>query len=134
MSLQLKRNSLDLGVVTANEPAALAFYCATLGLEVVASIPFPGLGVVKKLRCGDSFIKLLVLEKAPVHVVARGGFTAATGYRYCSLSVQNLEALIAKCRADGHPIVVDIREIRPGVKVALVEDPDGNTLEFMQED
>jgi hypothetical protein len=23
--------------------------------------------------------------------------------------------------------------LRPGVKVALVEDPDGNTLEFMQE-
>ena len=39
-----------------------------------------------------------------------------------------------RCRADGHKIVVEVRQLRPGVKAAMVEDPDGNTIEFMQED
>ena len=132
--MQLKRASLDLGIVTANESLALAFYCGTLGLEKIAVLPFPGVGTVTKLRCGDGFIKLLLPDKMPANLVARGGYAAATGFRYCSLSIQNIEVVMQRCRADGHKIVVEVRQLRPGVKAAMVEDPDGNTIEFMQED
>jgi catechol 2,3-dioxygenase-like lactoylglutathione lyase family enzyme len=132
MRLELNRRALDLGIVTADAPAMLAFYCDTLGLTLVAEVPIPG-GVVKKLQCGDSYIKMLVLEEPPKNALHRGGYAGATGYRYCALSVRNLDAVVAACRAAGYRVVVDVRELRPGVKVALVEDPDGNTLEFMQE-
>jgi len=132
MSIQFNKMSLDMGVVTANAETALAFYCDTLGLELAATIPVPG-GVVKRLKCGDSVIKLLILDKAPPHAVQAGGYAAATGFRYCTLSVKNLDELAEKCRVAGYRIAVKPFQLRPGVQVAMVEDPDGNTIEFMQE-
>ena len=132
MTIQLNRKSLDLGILTADARATLAFYGDTLGLELAAEVPVPG-GMVKKLRCGDSFIKILVLDHPPAKSVERGGFAAATGYRYCTLSIQNIDHVVEKCRAGGYRIAVNVRELRPGVKVAMIEDPEGNTVELMQE-
>ncbi len=132
MSIQLSKQCLDIGVVTANAEAALAFYCDTLGLELAATIPVPG-GVVRRLKCGDSVIKLLILDKPPEHAVQGGGYAAATGFRYCTLSVKNMDELAEKCRIAGYRIAVKPFQLRPGVRVAMVEDPDGNTIEFMQE-
>ena len=36
------------------------------------------------------------------------------------------------CRAGGYKVPVEPREIRPGVTIAMVEDPDGNWVEFLQ--
>ena len=132
MAAQLVRNALDLGVVSHDGPASLKFYRDTLGFDQVAEIPMPGLGVVIKLRCGDSFIKIFVLDAAPEQRVCGGGLAAATGFRYFSLSVRNLGELVNACRAGGYKIAVEPRELRPGVMVALVEDADGNTLELLQ--
>ena len=132
MSVQLNRMSLDLGIVSADGAAALAFYCDTLGLALATEISVPG-GAVKKIKCGDSFIKIFVPDQPPTHLVQRGGLAAATGYRYCTLSIRNVDAVVQKCREAGYRIAVDVRELRPGVKVALIEDPDGNTVELMQE-
>ena len=131
MTMKLAKSALDLGVVTADGDRALGFYRDTLGLAVEGEIPFPGIGVVKRLPCGESVIKLLVLDAAPPERAATGGFTRQTGYRYCTISVENLDDVVAACRRDGHPIPIEIRDLRPGVRVAMVEDPDGNTIELM---
>jgi catechol 2,3-dioxygenase-like lactoylglutathione lyase family enzyme len=131
MPIQLERQAIDLGVVTSNGDAMLKFYRDTLGLEEAADIPFPGLGMIKKLSCGDSFIKLLVLDQPADKPPCKEGFTAAEGFRYCAITVKNLDELVATCRQAGYKIVVDISDLRPGVRVAMVEDPDGNTLELM---
>ena len=131
MPAELTVPALDLGVVTADAPRLLAFYRDTLGLAPDGEIPFPGLGVLHRLRCGRSTLKILALERAPAARAARGGFSAATGFRYCTLHVADLDAVVAACRAGGHAIPVDVRPLRPGVRVAMVEDPDGNTIELM---
>jgi len=133
MTMQLAKQSIDLGIVTSNGDAMLSFYSDTLGLSQVAEIPFPGLGTIKKLACGDSFLKLLTLDQPATTAPNKGGFTAAEGIRYCAITLANLDEVVEKCRGEGYKIVVEISDLRPGVRVAMVEDPDGNTLELMGE-
>jgi len=131
MTVALTRDALDLGIVTADGSAALAFYRDTLGLTPDGEVPFPGMGVVKRLRCGRSLVRILVLEQPPPERAEAGAFTDAIGYRYCTLSISNLEEVVEACRAAGHEIALEIRDLRPGVQVAMVRDPDGNTVELM---
>lgn len=131
MHAELRVPALDLGVVTADAERLLAFYRDTLGLAPDGEIAFPGLGVLHRLRCGQSTVKVLALDRAPASSAARGGFSAATGFRYCTLHVANLDELVAACRERGHAVPVDVRPLRPGLRVAMVEDPDGNTIELV---
>ncbi|MEY4015227.1 MAG: hypothetical protein RIS46_223, partial [Actinomycetota bacterium] len=61
-----------------------------------------------------------------------GGITGACGYRYFTLSVSNLEEITNACGTSGYKVVVPPREIRPGISISIVEDPDGNWVEFLQ--
>ena len=130
MAIALAKNAIDVGVVTTNGEKALGFYRDLLGLEPDGEVPFPGIGVINRFKCGDSTLKVLVLENDPAGVLAPGGFIAAPGIRYLTLTCSNLEEVIADCKAAGHNVPVDVRELKPGVKVAMVEDPDGNTVEI----
>ncbi|MCH7958914.1 MAG: VOC family protein, partial [Candidatus Hydrogenedentes bacterium] len=38
---------------------------------------------------------------------------------------------VEACREGGYKIVVPETEIAPGLKIAMVEDPDGNWVEFL---
>jgi glyoxylase I family protein len=88
--------------------------------------------VMHRLTCGTSMFKLVVPAKPPPAVAPPGGIHGAPGYRYWTISVANIETLIAECGAAGHTIAVPITELRPGVTIAIVEDPDGNWVEFVQ--
>jgi catechol 2,3-dioxygenase-like lactoylglutathione lyase family enzyme len=131
MALKLARQGLDLGVVTTNGARMLAFYRDLLGLAVDAELRFPGVGIVHRLRCGESFVKLLVADPAPAQRAPGGGFTAASGFRYCTLAIENLDEVIAACRAAGARIAVEPRPLRPGTRAAMIEDPDGNAIELL---
>ena len=52
--------------------------------------------------------------------------------RYFTIAVDDIAAAVADCEAAGTPIVWPLREIRPGVTIAMVEDPDGSWVEFIQ--
>jgi catechol 2,3-dioxygenase-like lactoylglutathione lyase family enzyme len=147
--MYLQKNAVDLGIVTCNEDAMLRFYRDTLELPLVGEVPVQGVGVIKKIQCGDSVIKLLVLAQPPANTLSKndgpkndgaqnngaenGGvnFAAATGFRYCTFTVQNLAAVVDRCRAGGYRIAVEIVSPRPGLSAAMVQDPDGNTIELM---
>ena len=130
--IQLTKSAIDLGIVVTDGPAALAFYRDTLGFRHEADTPMPGGGTMHRLWCGDSLIKVVVPAKPAAARAAPGGIFAATGYRYWTISVGNLQALTDACKAAGYKVAVEPREIRPGVTIAMVEDPDGNWVEFLQ--
>ena len=132
MGIALTKAGIDLGIVTTNGDAALAFYRDTLGFRQEPDTPFPGGGTMHRLWCGDSLIKIVVPEQAPAARAAGGGPTGATGYRYWTISVSNLQELVEECRNEGYRIRVEPREVRAGVTIAMVEDPDGNWVEFLQ--
>ena len=132
MGVQLTKDSIDLGIVTSDADRALAFYRDTLGLEVEGEMPMPGGGVMHRLRCGTSLIKIVVNGKQPKATAPAGGIGGATGYRYWTISVSNLDELVKSCDEGGHKVVVPAMEIRPGIRIAIVEDPDGNWVEFLE--
>ncbi len=131
MAIQLTKDSIDLGIVVRDGAKALAFYRDTLGFKHEGDMPMPGGGTMHRLLCGTSLIKVIdpgrELEAAP-----GGGIQGAYGYRYWTISVSNLEELTQKCADAGYKVVVPVREIRPGVSISMVEDPDGNWVEFLR--
>jgi catechol 2,3-dioxygenase-like lactoylglutathione lyase family enzyme len=132
VTVALTKSAIDLGIVTTDGAAALKFYRDTLGFTQEPDTPFPMGGTMHRLWCGDSLIKIVVPSDAPPARPAGGGIAGATGYRYWTISVSNLKALVDDCRAGGYRVRVDATEVRPGVTIAIVEDPDGNWVEFLQ--
>jgi catechol 2,3-dioxygenase-like lactoylglutathione lyase family enzyme len=86
--------------------------------------------VMHQLACGDSLVKLVVLPAVPASA-APGGIQGASGYRYFTISVSNLSEVMQACAAAGRKVVVAERELRTGVRIGIVEDPDGNWVEFL---
>jgi len=131
MTLQLTKQSIDIGIVTSNGPAMLQFYRDVLGLKYVRELPLPGGWALQhQFACGDSLVKLLVANTGPTPA-APGGIQGATGYRYFTISVGNLAEILQVCTQHGVKIVLPEREIRPGIRIAIVADPDGNCVEFL---
>jgi glyoxylase I family protein len=130
MAIKLTKDSIDLGIVTTNPEAMTTFYRDVLGFEDGGQMSLPG-GSMTRLHCGTSVIKLVTNERAPATTAPPGGIGGATGYRYWTISVADLPAIVDACEQAGHRIVVPIREIRPGATIAIVEDPDGNWVEFL---
>ena len=131
MGTSLAKDAIDLGIVVRDGEAALRFYRDTLGLEFLATTPMPGL-TMHRLMCGNSMIKIVIPDRLPEAAAPPGGFQAATGIRYWTVSVSNLDQVVADCASGGYRIAVPPREIRPGVRIAMVEDPEGNWLELVQ--
>ena len=52
--------------------------------------------------------------------------------RYFTMQVTNVSEMISACEAADITVVVPESEIRPGVSIGMVEDPDGNWVEFVQ--
>lgn len=136
MLVDLAKSAIDLGIVTGNPDAMVSFYRDLLGFREEPSTPFPsGMGnggTMYRLWCGDSLIKIVAPDPAPAAGPVQGPIAAATGYRYWTMIVHNLAEVMTKCEAEGVNIVVPIREARPGVSIGIVEDPDGNWVEFVK--
>ena len=133
MGVQLTKDSIDLGIVVRDAERSLAFYRDLLGFESAGEMPMPGGGgTMYRLMCGTSTIKLVHPGTEPPAAAPPGGIPGAYGYRYWTISVSNLEEITDAVRAAGHTVVVPARELRGGISISIVEDPDGNWVEFLQ--
>lgn len=128
---QILKDSIDLGIVVCDAERSLGFYRDLLGFEMQGTMPMPGGGTMYRLLCGTTVLKLVHTDPAPSHPVG-GPITAACGYRYFTITVGNLADVTESCRAAGHKVTVGPLELRPGVTISIVEDPDGNLVEFLQ--
>jgi predicted enzyme related to lactoylglutathione lyase len=132
MGVQLTKSSIDLGIVTTNGPAMLAFYRDVIGLQHQGDMPLPGgTGLMHRMLCGDSLVKLVVLPSSPA-TPSPGGIAGGSGYRYWTMTVSNLAEVVRACANAGATVPMSEREIRPGVRIAMVTDPDGNWVELLQ--
>jgi glyoxylase I family protein len=135
MGVELRKDSIDLGIVVKDSAAALAFYRDVLGFDHVGDSPMPGTlsGTMHRLLCGTTLIKLVKLDTNPEASAPPGGIAGATGYRYFTMQVENLAAITQECRDAGARVLVDCAEVRPGVTITMVTDPDGNWVEFVDD-
>jgi catechol 2,3-dioxygenase-like lactoylglutathione lyase family enzyme len=133
MGVQLTKDSIDLGIIVEDGEKSLAFYRDTLGFEHVGDMPMGGGSPMHRLMCGPTLIKVIHPASPPPAKAAPGGIQGSTGYRYFTISVSNIQELVDACAAKGYNVPVSVREFRPGITIAIVEDPDGNWVEFLQQ-
>lgn len=133
MVMKLSSPGIDLGIVVSDLDRSLHFYRGLLGLHHEGSNPVPGGGTMHRLWAAESMIKLVAPESPPEQPVIPGGLRAGVqGLRYFTFSVADLEELIADLKANGVPVIRDVTEMSAGVSIAIVEDPDGNHVEFLE--
>ena len=133
MARTITKPGFDLGIVTHNGDAMLEFYRDVVGLTFEFTVKMEAIGIARmdRLLCNDSVLKL-VTPTGDVPDGARGGIPQGTGLRYFTISVDDVAAAAADCEAAGAPVVWEPTEVRPGVTIAMVEDPDGNWVEFIR--
>ena len=133
MTMKLASPGIDLGIVVSDLDRSLHFYRGLLGLHHEGSNPIPGGGLMHRLWAAESMIKLVLPEPAPEQPVIAGGLRAgAQGLRYFTFSVVELDELMADLVANGVPVIRGVTEMAGGVRIAIVEDPDGNHVEFLE--
>jgi catechol 2,3-dioxygenase-like lactoylglutathione lyase family enzyme len=123
------KDSLDLGMIVGDIGASLKFYQDLLGLKFIEKIPV-WFGTMYRLRFGSSDFKLIVPRTPP----PRGpvGLEAQIGYRYVTFLIKNLTTVCSMLAEKGIAFEIPEKEIRPGVRIAMVRDPDGNIVEFVE--
>lgn len=129
--MEITKPGIDLGVLVRDVDACLKFYCDDLGLKKVAELPFPGNRTMHRIQIGDTVLKLMQYHDGAPPAGPRGLGTQA-GIRYFTISVKDLRGIIKDLEAKGRTFTVPLREARPGVWIAMLEDPEGNTVELLE--
>jgi predicted enzyme related to lactoylglutathione lyase len=83
-----------------------------------------------RFQAGKSVVKLLAQDPVPEQANPPGD-VPASGLRYLSLFVSNLDEVVADVAAAGCAIAIPVTEFQPGARFAFVEDPEGNRIELL---
>lgn len=128
------RIAIDVGVLVKDMERSLDFYQALLGLPVVADITTSliGKGRMVQLKHGQSLVKLVEMEEPPSQESPLG-LTAGFGYRYITLMIEDMDEIVAKIEQGNVPVSLPLTTLGNGAKIIMVQDPDGNIVEFVQE-
>jgi catechol 2,3-dioxygenase-like lactoylglutathione lyase family enzyme len=129
MAMTPARNAIDVGLLVGDIAASLAFYEGVLGLRKVQQMP-TSFGTMHRMAFGDSFVKLI--DPAVPPPPGAPGLHGALGLRYLTFPVTDIDAVCEACRRAGVRFDVEKTEFMPGVTIAMVRDPDGNVVEFVQ--
>ena len=129
MSMKPARDAIDVGILVSDIGRSLAFHQGVLGLEKVEEIDV-WFGRFRRLRFGDSFLKLVDPLKPAAPNLPR--IEDQTGMRYLTFPVQDIDEICAACEAADVPFERSKFELRPGVVIAMVKDPDGTIIEFVE--
>ena len=123
------KQNIDLGIVVSDPTECLHFYRDILGLEKTEEITM-GLGTLHRLQYCNSDVKLLVPKEAKQS--GPEGLQAQEGIRYFTMVISNINEVVTKLTEENVPFEIPLTEIRPGTTIAMVRDPAGNVLEFVE--
>jgi len=129
--VKLSKDSIDLGIVISDPVKSLAFYRDLLGMKDDGEMEVRG-GRMYRVLCGTSLIKLVKMDREPEGKPVGGGPGRGFGLRYLTIHVNDLRDLVAQLESKGIKPLVPPSETRAGVVMAMVNDPDGNIVEFLQ--
>lgn len=130
--MEIIKDSVDIGVYVRDIDACLRFYCDGLGLPKDGEVQFPGDRTQHRLRIGKSLLKLMQFPDGEAPPAGPPGRMAQAGIRYFTIAVRDLPGIVKHLESKGLTFVVPPREARPGVTIAMIEDPEGNTVELLE--
>ncbi len=132
MTVDLLATSLEIGVVTTDLDAMVAFYEGFLGLPHQGDLDFPG-GSMKRYAIGSNVLKLVTYDTATPAPAAPGGGRAQAGFRYITLVVAGVTRAAGQAAEAGYQVAeppTDFPAV-PGMGWSFVADPDGNWVELV---
>ena len=126
--------NLQVGLVPRDLERSLRFYREVLGLEAADRIDLGEGRALHMFTVGDAVLKLWESPDAPAEAPSEPEWDQMTGIRWVSfdVDVDELDAAVARCLAAGEAVPMPATEIRPGLRVANLADPDGNRVELVE--
>jgi predicted enzyme related to lactoylglutathione lyase len=121
---------VDVGFVSADR-TLVDFWARVFELEELPSITLEP-GTVCRLQGPAGVVKVMLPAEAPEPPVPVSPFYALAGLRYLTLWVDDLEQVINRAVAEGARVERGPVELVPGVRIAVLEDPEGNAIEVAQ--
>jgi catechol 2,3-dioxygenase-like lactoylglutathione lyase family enzyme len=127
--MQPAKDSIDLGLIVGDIQASLHFYQDLLGLAKVEERQATT-GTMHRLRFGTSDVKLIDPTTRPS--AGPVGIDRQLGFRYLTFVVTNLDDVCRHLEAENVEFTRAKTKIAPGTTIAMVKDPDGNIVEFVE--
>jgi catechol 2,3-dioxygenase-like lactoylglutathione lyase family enzyme len=129
--LDLLTPGIEVGLVTTDIDAMVAFYEGFLELELQGEVEFPG-GTQRRYSLGSGVLKLVTYDFPPPTPAAAGGGRAQAGIRYFTIGVKSLRSVAEAFGDSEYEVVEPVTEFAPvpGMGWMFVADPDGNWIEL----
>jgi predicted enzyme related to lactoylglutathione lyase len=124
---------IDVGIVVRDPEKCLPFYRDVLGLKLLFDFDLPTGSHMWQLAVGECVVKLVSHKHTPEAANPPGGSAGGTGLRYWTMGVDDIDVAIAPCEAAGAPIPLPVTELMPGIRIAMIEDPEGNVVELLEQ-
>lgn len=124
------------------------FYCERLGMTVFNELDVPpdksappglaanGYTIVRLETNDGQRFKLVRPNVAPAESIDRAYVLDRQGLAFVTFLIADLSGLTTRLQASGHALMGDGRpfEVRDGVNIAFVKDPEGNCIELVEYD
>ena len=123
---------IDIGIVVKDIDATLPFYRDALGLKVLFDFELPTGSHMWQLAVGECVVKLVTHKTTPAAANPPGGSGGGTGLRYWTMGVDDIDVSVGQCKDHGATIALDVTQLMPGIRIAMIEDPEGNVVEFLE--
>ncbi len=125
---------MQVGIVPNELELSISFYRDRIGLPYTGALPVIEGRVLHMFDAGGGGVfKIMELpagSRPPAEQSPPGPFTAATGIRWITFDVDDIDGIADRCHECTWQMPVT--ELRPGLRVAVVEDPDGNAVELVE--
>jgi predicted enzyme related to lactoylglutathione lyase len=127
VSVELTR--FEVGLVSADR-TLVDFFADVFGLDELPPTVHP-VGTLHRLQSPGAVIKVMVPRERPKPADGEP-FLAVSGFRYLSMWVADLDRVLERCAARGGSVLFGPFEHAPGSRLAVIRDPDGNSIEVIQ--
>jgi len=121
----------EVGLVSADR-RLVDFYAQVFEREELPAFE-AATGTVHRLQFPGAVLKVMVPGVAPAPASAAEPFFAMTGLRYLTLGTYDLDGVIARATGTGGSVAHGPMELADGVRLVVLVDPDGNTIEVVEE-
>ena len=123
---------IDVGIVVRDAEKCLPFYRDALGLKFLFEVDLPTGSHMWQFAVGECVVKLVSHKSTPDAANPPGGSAGGTGLRYWTIGVDDIDVAVAQCEAASAPIPLPVTQLMPGIRIAMIEDPEGNVVEFLE--
>lgn len=121
----------EVGLVSADR-ALVDFLADVFGLEALPATDYP-VGTLHRLQSPGAVIKVMV-PKQPPKPADGEPFLAVKGLRYLTVWTADLDGVVARCTARGGRLLHGPFAYTSDSRLAVIADPDGNTIEVLESD